>query len=92
MFIYMYTHSHGHTFLAIHIDPCVWVGDDVEEHVEVTSSTGDAMRCVEWLCSFTASHVVLVGLMKEKNIEGYTPFMAATSYKVETTILQFCKL
>ncbi len=68
---------------ALATDPFVW-GEEEEEEEEGETNTGasDALRCLEWLCGFTVSHDLLVGLLKERNIEGYTPFMAATAYKV----------
>ena len=45
-------------------------------------SASDTVKCVEWLSGFAAARKTLVALMKERNVEGYTPFMAATAYKV----------
>lgn len=68
-------------------DPFMWGGEEEEEEEAAKGTSegpGEAMRCVEWLCGFTASHSVLADLLKERSIEGYTPFMAATAYKVWT--------
>ncbi len=68
--------------IPLSADPFMWGEEEGEGEGESVVGAGDAVRCVEWLCGFNTVHSILSGLLKERNSEGYTPFMAATAYKV----------
>ena len=67
----------------------MWPEEDSEDGMDFPS-LGDAVSCLEFLSSLPLLHDALGTLMRERNMNGYTPFMAATGCKVFS--LENCQL
>ena len=55
-------------------------GDDLSDSVVVATDTANDI--VDLISSLDDYHQVLIQLLQERNLEGYTPFMAAVVFKV----------
>lgn len=58
-----------------------WSSEDMEDLSDSVSSD-PVHDIVDLISSLDDYHGVLTQLLQEKNLEGYTPFMAAVVYKV----------
>lgn len=68
--------NHMHLFLS---DSPSWSPDDL---LSGDTPPMDAAVCVELLTSLPECWPVLEKLMRDKNLDGHTPFMTATACKV----------
>ena len=65
-----------------------WTSDDGDESSEFTCSANTAADILHLLSSLEGCEEVLTQLLQQKNLEGYTPFMAAVAYKVSEEIMK----
>ena len=63
---------------------CVdWSSEELDD-LSDSVSTDPVHDIVDLISSLDDYHGVLTQLLQERNLEGYTPFMAAVVYKVST--------
>ena len=82
--------THTHTHFTHFSD---WTSDEGEEGSEFMCSANTAADILHLLSSMEGCEEVLTQLLQQKNLEGYTPFMAAVAYKVSNkkTTVRFTK-
>ena len=59
-----------------------WTSDEGEDNIDFTTMANTAADILHMLSSLEGCEEVLTQLLQQKNLEGYTPFMAAVAYKV----------
>ena len=62
-------------------DTPLWQDEDSEDGFELPVA-GDVISCLDYLLALSEAREPLRALLQERNMEGYTPFMAATACKV----------
>lgn len=67
------------TLLPLYSD---WTSDEGEEGSDYMCMSDTASNILHLLTSLEGCEEVLTQLLQQKNLEGYTPFMAAVAYKV----------
>ena len=60
-----------------------WIGEEGDEIGENFLAADAANDMLDLIASYSEFHEVLAQLLQEKNLEGYTPFMAAVVFKVQ---------
>ena len=73
-------------FIIFHSSYPDWTSDEGEDSADFASMANTAADILHLLSSLTDCEEVLTQLLQEKNLEGYTPFMAAVAYKVRHVI------
>ena len=78
------------TTLCVHTlslpDSSSWCPDDL---LSGDPLSPDPVGCVELLASLPECRPILEKLMRDKNLDGYTPFMAAIACKVRSPVTLF---
>lgn len=59
-----------------------WTSDEGEDGADFATMANTAADILHMLSSLEGCEEVLTQLLQQKNLEGYTPFMAAIAYKV----------
>ena len=59
-----------------------WTSDEGEDGADFATIANTAADILHMLSSLEGCEEVLTQLLQQKNLEGYTPFMAAIAYKV----------
>ena len=59
-----------------------WTSDEGEDGSDFSCMANTAADILHMLSSLEGCEEVLTQLLQQKNLEGYTPFMAAVAYKV----------
>ena len=59
-----------------------WTSDEGEDSADFATMANTAADILHMLSSLEGCEEVLTQLLQQKNLEGYTPFMAAVAYKV----------
>ena len=60
-----------------------WTSDEGEDSSDFATMANTAADILHMLSSLEGCEEVLTQLLQQKNLEGYTPFMAAVAYKVK---------
>jgi hypothetical protein len=68
-----------------------WTSDEGEDGADFATMANTAADILHMLSSLEGCEEVLTQLLQQKNLEGYTPFMAAIAYKVREYVVQVYK-